>query len=325
MTTTQTTEAQVALTAPSLPDVSHLQRHGYLFGQKITHSWSPFFHSVIYQHLGLPWGQERLDSADVALFLQLVQHPDFYGASVTMPNKVAIIPHLDVLTDECRDVGACNTLFLRVCPSTGRRLLCGANTDVIGIRDSFTRNVGDPVSVYEGRPALVVGGGGAARSAVYALRKFLRVTAIYLVNRDAAEVHAVMRDCAQRGYGEDLIHVETTCQAAALAAPGAIVACVPDFEPQTPQEEQARAVTETFLEKGRGAMLEMCYNPTPFTRLGALAEERGWQVILGTEAMIWQGLEQDRYWTGRTVEELPVKEVQAAIADKVAQATGSRL
>lgn len=241
-----------------------------------------------------------------------------------MPNKVAILRHLDELTEECRDVGACNTLFLRTCTTTGRRLLCGANTDVIGIRDSFTRNVASPERVYHDRPALVIGGGGAARSAVYALRKWLRVTTIYLVNRDASEVDAVIRDCTARGYGEGLLHVEIAAQASSLDGPGAIVACVPDFAPQTVAEKQARAVTEIFLDKGagRGAMLEMCYNPTPFTQLGALAEGKQWQVILGTEALIWQGLEQDRYWTGRTVENLPVGKVQAAIAEKVAQLTG---
>ena len=75
----------------------------------------------------------------------------------------------------------------------------------------------------------------------------------------------------------------------------------------------------------KGAMLEMCYNPTPFTALGTLAERHGWQVILGTEALIWQGLEQDRYWTGRPVEDLPVDKVKEAIAASVAQRSQSRL
>ncbi|KAF4981671.1 hypothetical protein FZEAL_2558 [Fusarium zealandicum] len=305
-------------------EVSKLQRHGYLFGQKLTHSLSPFLHNVIYQDLGLRWGQVRLDSADIPSFMKLAEHPDFYGASVTMPNKVAILPYLDELTEECRDVGACNTLYLS--ERDGRRIFCGANTDVIGIRDSFYQNVPDPEHVFHKRPALVVGGGGAARSAIYALWKLMEVTDIYLVNRDEAEVDAVIKDCVERGYGDALVHVKTVAQAADLEAPGAIVACVPDFEPQTEEEVLARRVTETFLDKERkGAILEMCYNPTPFTRLGAVSEDKGWQLILGTEALIWQGLEQDRYWTRRPVEELPRDKVQLAIAEKVAQRAQSKL
>jgi quinate dehydrogenase len=45
-----------------------------------------------------------------------------------------------------------------------------------------------------------------------------------------------------------------------------------------------------------------------------LAKTEGWQVILGTEAMIYQGLEQDCIWTGRKMEELPLEEVKGAIA-----------
>ena len=210
-----------------------------------------------------------------------------------MPNKVAIIPHLDELTEECRDVGACNTLFVRDLPD-GRRLFCGANTDVIGVRESFIQNVPrSRASVYENRPALVVGGGGAARSAVYALHKWLKATHIYLVNRDKSEVEAVITECTKRGYGDRLIHVETAEQAEALEGPGAIVACIPDFAPLTESEKTVRKIIEIFLQKeNKGAMLEMCYNPSPFTALGSIAEAAGWQVILGTEALIWQGIEQ---------------------------------
>lgn len=235
-----------------------------------------------------------------------------------MPHKVSILQHLDELTDECRDVGACNTIFLRTSPDGGRRF-CGTNTDVIGVRESFLQNVSDP-SVFEHKPALVIGGGGAARSAVYALRKWLKATDIYLVNREKSEVDAVIAECTERGYGQGLRHVATVEEAAVLDAPGAIVACVPDFPPQTEAEKLARAVTMTFLGKERkGAMLEMCYNPTPFTELGALAETHGWQVILGTEALIYQGIEQDRYWTGREARDLPKEKIQEVIAAKLMQ------
>ncbi|KZZ94292.1 Quinate dehydrogenase [Moelleriella libera RCEF 2490] len=230
-----------------------------------------------------------------------------------MPNKMAILPFLDEMTPECREVGACNTVFLR--ERDGKRILCGTNTDVIGIRDSFQRNVPEPSSTYHNRPALVIGGGGAARSAVYALRKWMHVTDIYLVNRDQGEVDAIMAECALRGYGHAIRHIATVEEAHATEA-----------------ELRARQVTEVLLAKGegegehkKGAMLDMCYNPTPFTKLGALAERLGWQVILGTEALIWQGLEQDRYWTGLDTHQLPVAKVQEAIGDMVAQRSRSRL
>ncbi|KAK4201753.1 hypothetical protein QBC40DRAFT_338932 [Triangularia verruculosa] len=303
------------------PRIHTLTKHGFLFGKKLAASMSPLLHDVVYQNLNLNWAQLRLDSDDIHLFLDLVQDPKFYGASITMPNKVSIIPHLNHLTPECLDIGACNTLYLRPDPSNpSRRLLCGANTDVIGIRESFLQNIPSPRTTYENRPAMVIGGGGAARSAIYTLHQYLSATKIYLVNRDPAEVSAVITECTSRGYGDKLLHVETVAQAEQLEGPGAIVACIPDLPPVTEGEKTVRRIIEVMLEKEhKGAMLEMCYNPSPFTALGRMAEGAGWRVILGTEAMIWQGIEQDKYWTGLEASELPVKEVKEAIAARLAE------
>jgi len=303
---------------------SALDRHGYLFGQKIAASMSPQFHQAIFDELGWQWEQLRLDSADIPGFLELLQDPKCFGAlrttqmrlctyelttilgaSVTMPNKIAIMEHLDEISPECREVGACNTIFFRdeedaasseetaTTTTDGhrrRRRLHGTNTDVIGVRDSFYQNVSNLDIVFHSKPAMVIGGGGAARSAVYALWKWMRASTIYLVNRDPLEVAALIRDCS---YVPSLVHVASVEEAERLETPGAIVACVPDFSPMTPAEKTVRAVVETFLKKeGKGAMLEMCYNPTPYTELYRIAVREGWQVILGTEAMIWQGFEQ---------------------------------
>ena len=166
-------------TETNIPQVTRTERHGYLFGHPIAHSMSPLLHQTVYNNLGLNWAQYPLESRDMSLFLELIKHPQFYGASVTMPHKVAILPHLDGLTQEGKDVGAINTLFLQT-DANGKRRYMGTNTDVIGIRDAFAYNVAP--DKYENRPALVIGGGGAARSAVYALRKWTKASAIYLVS-----------------------------------------------------------------------------------------------------------------------------------------------
>lgn len=65
----------------SIPRVDHFEKHGYLFGQKLAASMSPLLHDIVYQNIGLNWGQVRLDSTDMDLFLELRQDPNFYGAS----------------------------------------------------------------------------------------------------------------------------------------------------------------------------------------------------------------------------------------------------
>jgi thioredoxin reductase len=102
-------------------------------------------------------------------------------------------------------------------------LFIGTNTDVIGIRDAFYQNVSNPDECFHNRPAVVVGGGGAARSAVYALRTWMKASKIYIVNRDRSEVKAVIDECTKRGYGGELIDVATVEQVSTREVPKASV------------------------------------------------------------------------------------------------------
>ena len=61
------------------PRIGQLDKHGFLFGKKLTASMSPLLHDVVYQELGLNWEQIRLDSTDMNLFLRLIRDPKFYG------------------------------------------------------------------------------------------------------------------------------------------------------------------------------------------------------------------------------------------------------
>lgn len=233
--------------APVLPPTDDLDRFGFLFGYPIAHSYSPLFHQTIFDTLGLKWRQMFYESTNMTSYLSTIRDPKFFGSSVTMPHKVAILPHLDAITDEGRSVGACNTIYLEHA-SDGTRKLVGTNTDVVGIYESFYQNLADPSSLIDGRPGMVVGGGGAARAAVYALKKMMRLGTVYLVNRDVSEVEGIVAWCTEHGYGDGLVHVSTTAQAEGLEGPGAIVACVPDIVPVTAAEVAARATFEVFLK-----------------------------------------------------------------------------
>lgn len=129
-----------------IPSTDHLDGVLYLFGYPIAHSLSPLMHGTIYDDLKLNWRQHLFQSRDVAHFVSVTRsNPKFRGASVTMPNKVAIIPYLDEVTEEAKAVGACNTIFLRddegVTGDVRKPKFVGTNTDVVGIYESFYQNV----------------------------------------------------------------------------------------------------------------------------------------------------------------------------------------
>jgi quinate dehydrogenase len=306
----------------SLSSPKDRSRVGYLFGHPIAHSLSPVVHQLVYKHLSLPYTYTLYESTSMPSFLRLTQDPQFYGAAITMPYKVSIIPHLAHLTSEGRAVGAINTIFLRENSENGKSELHGTNTDCIGIREALRQNMSPSAFANcKGKPALVVGGGGTSRAAVYALSKWLGCGQIYMLNRDVSEVEAVIAECTARDFGANLVHISSLEQARSLATPAVIVSAIPDFPPQTDGELLVRDGLTAILERSaKGAILEMCYHPSPNTAISRLATSKGWEVIPGTEAMIWQGLEQDRYWTGRDVKDMPVEEVKAAVAEALEEA-----
>ena len=74
-------EQQAPLTLTLNSQIDKLDKHGFLFGEKLAASMSPLLHSVVYKNLGLNWEQIRLDSTDMDLLLRLIRHPKFYGMS----------------------------------------------------------------------------------------------------------------------------------------------------------------------------------------------------------------------------------------------------
>ncbi|KAH6866056.1 quinate dehydrogenase [Thelonectria olida] len=178
-------------------------------------------------------------------FLPALKEPDIVGCAVTMPFKVSIMSSLDDVTEEGRVMGAINTVFLRRAADGSTRHI-GTNTDCIGVREAFLQNFPEVSTKALGKPALVIGGGGACRAAVFALWKWLGAS-----------------------FGGELVHVASIEQAAALEAPVLVVGTVPNFPP-----------------KEEGYILEMCYHPKTRTEFFNLDEEAGWKMLYNTKSMI---------------------------------------
>jgi len=110
----------------------------------------------------------------------------------------------------------------------------------------------------------------------------------------------------------EIRHITSISEVEGAEGPGLVISAIPDFEPSTPSETMVRDILEFFLSRQpvdeRGAVLEMCYHPSPETRITKLAEGYGWKVIGGLEAMVGQGLEQAKLWAGVEV----TRELRAA-------------
>ena len=133
----------------------------------------PLGHSFSKQYFTEKFRRERIEDVqydnypleDINGFDALVLSDlELGGLNVTIPYKERVIPYLDVLSEDAREIGAVNTICL--CTKTGRRTRVGHNTDVKGFRKSLEEQM-------DKRPeqALVLGTGGSSKAVVYALEQ----------------------------------------------------------------------------------------------------------------------------------------------------------
>jgi quinate dehydrogenase len=257
-------------------------------------------HNFIAQCLGRSWNMSFLEAKSIEEVVDTFRAPDFAGGIVTMPWKKSIIPHLDHVDDIVSTLGACNHVSVN---EDGT--LSGTNTDWIGIKNALL-GAHTSASSVAGRRGLIVGAGGAGRAAVYALTN-LGCKDIYVVNRDAGEVQELSNDVQnyERSSRPSIRHVQTVQQAQDLLPPHYIVGTVPDFEPTTASEIEARRVFVEFLSKDRpdqSAMLDMCYHPL-LTRNLRLAQQYGWPTVDGVQVVGHQLKAQWKPWTGQELDE----------------------
>lgn len=118
-------------------------------------------HNAAFEALGLDWTYELLDmpAAQLAEGIRRVRAPESGGANVTIPHKLAVMDHLDVIDPEALRARAVNTIA-----KEGNRLV-GSNTDVHGIRVALKEVGLEP----RGADVVILGAGGSARAAAVAL------------------------------------------------------------------------------------------------------------------------------------------------------------
>ncbi|KIX04854.1 uncharacterized protein Z518_05725 [Rhinocladiella mackenziei CBS 650.93] len=275
----------------------------FLFGYPISHSLAPILHSTIWDRLNMTWTYSFVESLDKKDFLPSLGSPEFVGAAVTMPHKISMMENVDDLTESAQMIGAINTIFVR-CDKRGNRQNIGANTDTIGIYEAFERNFPGSSKEIGTHSGLIVGSGGACRSAIYALWKHFHVQEIYLVNRATEEVENVISWMLDAGMTPMITHIQTVEEAKACSGVSSIIGTIPDIPPKTAAEIVVQQIVTEFLHKEKkGYLMDMCYFPHPLTRLIRSGLESGWTVIPGIEPLIYQGIAQQALWLEREVDD----------------------
>lgn len=111
---------------------------------------------AVYSHYGLNWQFWKCDVAsekELSAALAGVRTLGFAGACITVPYKVAVIPHMDELDADVRAIGAVNWMTVK----EGR--LIGHNNDGKGVVNAIQK-----VTPVAGKRVAMLGAGGAGRA-----------------------------------------------------------------------------------------------------------------------------------------------------------------
>lgn len=200
------------------------RRSFFLFGSPISASPSPDMHNAGFRVSGLPHEYFLCEGEDPAIMAEALARPDFGGASVTIPHKQNVLPLLDEVSEAAEKIGAVNTVIVGTDPETGARRLRGDNTDWLGIlRPVKARLEASGWGQGQGGVALVVGAGGAAMGALFAMQRLGLEVVVY--NRTPSKAE----DLASRfgGAAVSELDVETLRAASGAGTVDVVVSTIP--------------------------------------------------------------------------------------------------
>lgn len=267
-------------------------------GNPVAHSLSPFMHNAAFKFhrlnaVYIPFEVKNLDEF-ITKFIRTETREielNFRGFSVTMPHKQAIINHLDFLDETAKAIGAVNTVKIQ------NRKLFGFNTDANGFIEPLRNSYGD---LKDARVA-IIGNGGAARGAIYALKKEGAKITVFARNLEkakflAGEFEVELKEFPTNHDSRFTIH-DIVVNTTPLGTKG-------ELENETP----------LFASQIKNVKLiyDLVYNPSE-TRFIKEARTANVPTIGGLAMLTAQGAAQFKIWTGK---DAPVKEMGASVLRK---------
>ena len=256
-------------------------------GFPLTTTLSPAFHNEVFAREKLNAVYVSFPAENIASFMSLADAFDLSGASVTVPHKESVLPYLSAMSEEVRQIGACNTIV-----RTADGWL-GCNTDAPGFSGSLLNAL--KRKHCKRMKACVIGAGGAARAVVAELSRL--GASVLILNRNA--VRAKELAAAYRFEGAALeegverrvrkfsnIIVQTTS-----------VGMAPDTD---------KDPIPWYQFSGHEVVIDIIYKPE-FTRFLSRARAAGCTAINGFDMLERQAKRQFERFFGREYPETPKK------------------
>ncbi len=241
-----------------------------IVGDPLSRSMSPVMQRAALESEGLAGVYLRFETDDLRHCAEVVRGYGIRGLNITIPHKEAVIGQMDRLDTTAEAVGAVNTVV------NDDGVLTGHNTDVEGVRIALGLNCFDP----DGRRAVIMGSGGAARACAYALTDMGCKVTVTGRNEETAAGLAADLGCEHRPVSS-----------VALRLYDLVVNCTPVGM----YGDGAYPLDLTHVNRHQTVFDVVYGSETP---LITAARAAGAAVITGTDMLAGQGAAAFGLWTG---------------------------
>ena len=268
-----------------------------VFGWPVAHSRSPAMHNAAFAALAMEGWHYQLLPVPPRLFAEVARAlpaSGFLGANVTVPHKQAALAVAAHASDDARAIGAANVLTAR---DGG---LYAENTDAPGLLTALGVSPA-------GMRALILGAGGSARAAAFALRE-AGAADICVWNRTPARAAELARELGVRAAAApEPADVLVNCTSVGLPGSSSMssisgperATTALKLQPSASDVSELNQLSLTFDLVGEYShVVDLVYRSTP-TALVRAATRHGRHAVDGREVLVAQGALSFERWTGR--------------------------
>jgi shikimate dehydrogenase len=290
-------------------------RYCAVYGHPVRHSASPAMQNAGIARLGLNWRYLAFEvhPDELSAAIEGARAMRFIGLNLTVPHKILAVEMVDFIEESAALYGAVNTIRFEgkdgegnwkpladAEESFGEIRSHGFNTDADAITRSLTEDLGIDLA---GKRALVLGAGGAGRTAALKLAE-QGVAELFLVNRTESKAEEVAREVKRRapavkvkiGYPAGRIDLLLNATSLGLKS-----------EDTLPFDEKE------FQIKNAAAVYDMIYRPAETPLLKA-ARAKGCRTANGLGMLLYQGAKSLEIWSGR---DAPIETMREALKKNV--------
>lgn len=266
-----------------------------LIGYPLKHSISPAFQqaALTYCKIDAFYRAREIQPDQLGLAIDQLRLPYYMGANITVPYKEKVINLIDEIDEQSKVYGAINTITNR----NGK--LTGYNTDAHGFLRAL-KNV--PEFKVEGKRVIILGAGGVARAACFALIQE-KIFSLYIMNRTLERAQNLVDSLTTYAHENQLsIKVDflpsnddDRCQV--ILDSQLIVNCT-TIGMRYSANEFFSPLAKHLIPPD-ALVYDLVYNPLQ-THLLRLAEEVGARTLSGLPMLIYQGATAFELWTQKT-------------------------